>query len=422
MIGQFIKKQFLLFIRNRHELLVLLGMPLILITILGLALGNIMKGEAPKIHAKIALIERGNEQADLQKFARDLESMGIPPEQKQIMMNAAKQMLPITSLKNDVLGSKELKPYIELVTAKPSELEKIRKDKSYTAIIEIPRHFTYSVLQNVFLGKKQQPTFSFYTNEKKESASKVVEEIIATFQERYSTFSALGKSGLLNGSFSMPAVHVQSKIETVTKREPINAITYYMVGMSVMFVLYIASNIGSYAFQEKQLHVFNRILLANVSKWSYMIGIFISSVLLAFLQLSFLYGVTSIVYHIKWPHVTAFFAVTLSLCFAVGGLSVLLTSFNYRLNSEYISSFFSSTVVTIFSLLGGSFFPSNQLSGWIHTLGNLTPNGSGMTAYLKILQGYDLADVTNSILYLCLFSVAMVIAAVFAFPKKGGLS
>lgn len=422
MIGQLIKKQFLLFMRNRHELLVLLGMPLLLITILGLALGNMMKSDAPSIHAKIALVERGNEQADLQKFVHDLENLDIPPEQKQMMANAAKQMLPVTALKNDVLGSKELKPYITLVTAKPSELKKIRKDKSYTAIIEIPQQFTYSVLQNVFLGKKQQPTLSFYTNQQKEIASKLVEDIIAAFQERYSTFSALGKSGLLNGSFGIPAVHVQGKVETVTKREPINAITYYMVGMSVMFVLYIASNIGSYAFCEKQLHVFNRILLANVSKWSYMIGIFISSVLLAFFQLVFLYGITSLIYHIRWPHVTAFFAVTLSLCFAVGGLSVLLTSLNYRLNSEHMSNFFATIVVTLFSLLGGSFFPSNQLSSWIQTLGNLTPNGSSMTAYLKILQGYDLAEVTHSILYLCLFSMVMVIAAVFIFPKKGELS
>ncbi|MFD2358591.1 ABC transporter permease [Saccharococcus thermophilus] len=315
-----------------------------------------MKNDSPAIRAKVALIERGNEQADLQKFVHDLENLGIPPEQKQMMTNAAKQMLPVTALKNDVLGSKELKPYITLVTAKPSELEKIRKDKSYTAIIEIPRQFTYSVLQSVFLGKKQQPTLSFYTNEQKEISSKIVEDIVKTFQERYSTFSALGKSGLLNSSFSMPAVHVQGKVETVTKREPINAVTYYMVGMSVMFVLYIASNIGSYAFQEKQLHVFNRILLANVSKWSYMIGIFISSVLLAFLQLSLLYGVTSIIYHIRWPHITAFFAVTLALCFAVGGLSVLLTSLNYRLNSEHMSNFFASIVVTVFFASRRKFF------------------------------------------------------------------
>lgn len=172
MIGPLIKKQFLLFMRNRHELLVLLGMPLLLITILGLALGNIMKSDAPGIHAKIALVERGNEQADLQKFVHDLENQDIPPEQKQMMADAAKQMLPVTALKNSILGSKELKPYITLVTAKPSELEKIRKDTSYTAIIEIPRQFTYSVLQSAFFGQTQQPALFFYTNEKRRSHRK----------------------------------------------------------------------------------------------------------------------------------------------------------------------------------------------------------------------------------------------------------
>ncbi len=424
MIQSFIKKQFLLFIRNPHELLVLLGMPFILVTILGFALGNVMDGDdgAPKIHAKIALVNEGNEQADIQRFVHEVESMKLSANQKQMMVHTAKAMLPVTTLKNEVLGSKELKKYIKVVTVQPSKLKKVRQDDSYAAIIKVPNGFTYSVLRNALLGEQQPAKLSFYVNEGKEMTSEFVEDIVLEFQQRYSMFSALGKSGFINHSFTIPDIHVQGKVETVTKKKPIHAITYYMVGMSVMFVLYIAANVGSYAFNEKQLHVFDRILLADVSKWSYMTGIFISTVLLAFVQLNILYGVTSSVYHIKWPALFSFLIVTLALSLAVGGLGVLLTALNFRINSEQVSRFFQSVLVTLFSLLGGSFFPSGQLSDFMNTLGNFTPNGSSMSAYLKLLQGYGLTEVTHSILYLCLFSAAMVVASVWAFPKRGNLS
>jgi ABC-2 type transport system permease protein len=422
MIGSFIKKQFLLFMRNPHELLVLLGMPLVLITILGFALGNVMDGDGPKIHAKVAFVDHGNEEADVQKFVHELESMKIPDGQKKMIVIAAENMLPVTTFKKDVLGSKDLKPYIKVVPVQPLDLQNIRQDDSYTVIIEVPKQFTYLLLKNVLLGEKQAPRLSFYVNQGKEITSQFVEDIVVGFQQQYSTFSALGKSGLINGSFEMPRIDVQGKVETVTKREPIHAVTYYMVGMSVMFALYIASNVGSYAFNEKQLHVFDRILLADVSKWSYMMGIFISAVLLTFLQLSILYGITSLLYHIKWPDLVSFIFVTLVFSLAVGGLAVLLTALNFRVNSEQVSRFFQTTVVTLFSLLGGSFFPASQLSGLINTLGNLTPNGSAMSAYLKLLQGYGLMEVTQSIVYLCLFSLVMVVAAVWSFPKRGNLA
>ncbi|WP_044895107.1 ABC transporter permease [Bacillus alveayuensis] len=422
MIGPFIKKQFLLFIRNKQELLLLLGMPFILITILGFALGNIMNNNKPDIHAKVVFVEHGNEQEDFEKFVRDVKNIPMPVEQQEMLIKAAEKMLPITVLKHDVFGSEEIQPYIELVTVLPSDLNKIRKNESYTAIVEIPEHFSYLLLKNAMLGENVQPKLSIYVNEGKEITGKLVEDIIIAFQEQYSTFSALGKAGLLNDSFALPVVNIEGEMETVTKREPINSFTYYTVGMSVMFVLYIASYISSYAFREKQSHVFNRILLANVQKWSYIFGIFLTAMILGFFQLGILYGLAAVFYGVKWKNIMSFLAVTVSLCFAVGGLGAFLTALNYLMNSEKVSIFFSSTIVSIFAFLGGSFFPSGQISEFIRILGDFTPNGASMMAYLKILQGYEPSELVWPIGYLCIFGVVMFLFSLLAFPKRGRLS
>jgi ABC-2 type transport system permease protein len=422
MIGQFIKKQMLLLIRNKQELLLLLVMPFILISILGFALGSVMNDDETIIHAKVAFVEQGNEQEDFHKFINEVKNMQIPEEQQEMLVKEAEHTLPMTMLKNDIFGSEEIRPFIELVIVPPSDLQKIRKDESYSAIVEVPEHFSYLLLKNMLLGENVQPKLTIYVNEGKEITGKLVEDIINEFQEQYSTFFALDKAGLLKGSFESTVMDIKGEIETVTKRKPINSFTYYTVGMSVMFVLYIASYIASYAFREKQSYVFHRILLANVPKRFYIIGIFLSSMILAFFQLSILYGLAAVFYHVKWQNIVSFLAVTVSLCFAVGGLGAFLTALNYRLNTENVSIFFSSTLVSIFAFLGGSFFPSGQISEFIRLLGDFTPNGASMMAYLKILQGYELSQVIWPIWYLFIFGVVMFIFSLMAFPKRGQLS
>lgn len=74
MIGQFIKKQFLIMIRNKQELLLLLVMPFTLISILGFALTSVMDSKKMDIQAKVAIVEHGNEQKDFEKFANDVKT------------------------------------------------------------------------------------------------------------------------------------------------------------------------------------------------------------------------------------------------------------------------------------------------------------------------------------------------------------
>src|SRR5690606_4840928 len=126
-------------------------------------------------------------------------------------------------------------------------------------------------------------------------------------------------------------------------------------------------------------------ILANMSRWSYFIGIFFSAVIFSFIQLLVIYGFSWIVFGVKWS-VLPFIVVTLCLAFAVGGVAVLLVAISYRSDSEVAVNIFASIIVAILSLLGGSFFPIGDHSDLIQTIGNFTPNGAAMTSYLTILR------------------------------------
>ena len=183
---------------------------------------------------------------------------------------------------------------------------------------------------------------------------------------------------------------------TINKKEPVSTKSYYGVGMAVMNVLFVASAISGVAFLEKKSHVFDRVILANVSRWVYFFGVFISGAILALLQLLIIFGFSWLVFGVSWPKVTSFMIVTIAMAISVGGISVLLTAINYRLNSEMISNFFSSVLVTLMAFLGGSFFPIGDTSKLIQMLGNVTPNGAGMSAYLAILRGDGLAEISRT--------------------------
>src|SRR5699024_4912341 len=108
---------------------------------------------------------------------------------------------------------------------------------------------------------------------------------------------------------------------------------YYTIGMAVMNVLYIATAISSFTFMEKENHIFNRFIWANVSGREYFTGVFVSGVIFAIIQLLLIFGFAWWIFGVSWSNIVAFLGITTALALAVGGFSVFLTSITYRINS-----------------------------------------------------------------------------------------
>ncbi|WP_175476769.1 ABC transporter permease [Virgibacillus subterraneus] len=419
MIWQIVKKIGLTLFRNPQQLLLLLGLPIILIAILGAALGNVMNGEEVTIDAKVAIIEHGDETEQVNRFINDIENSGVPPERVEAIQAATGELAPIKLLKESVFGSEGLKELVQLESAKPTERDKILNDDSYTAVIEVPENFTYHTLQNFFGMENAETSLNVSRNEGKQLGSTIILEVLQQFQEQLTLTSFVGEKGISVDAIQVDSEAISGEITTIDQTQPVTAKNYYAIGMAVMNVLFLASTIGSYAFLEKRLHVFNRIILANVSRWIYFSGVLIAGTVFGFLHLLIVFGVSWILFGVAWPNILAFLIVTFGLAIAVGGLSVLLTAISYRINSELVTNFFQSIVITIIAFLGGSFFPIGDSFKTIQFIGNLTPNGAGMTAYLSVLRGEPISSIWEHVIFLCLFSVTIVVIAALSFPKRG---
>src|SRR5690625_147235 len=414
MICEIIKKQYITFVRNPQQLFLLLALPIILIIILSISLSGFISGDAIEIEAKVAFIEEENEQKQIDTFIQDIEKSDLHPLEKTIMKEQAKELQLIKILKDDVFH--EINNIIQLEEIQAEKKAEILKNDEYAAIIEIPANFTYDFLRYSFLNEGKTPTIKLYENEGREIGVAAVKSVIDNFQEQVTIAHVAATNNInpndLYANLDFGEITVVEQSRAVTSKE------YYTIAMAVMNVLYIAVAISSFAFLEKESQVFDRIILSNVSRWTYFVGVFLSGTIFACVQLLLIFGFSRIVFGVAWE-LLPFFVVTISVSMAVGGLGVLLTAINYRFHSEAVTNFFSTIIIAFLALLGGSFFPIGDLSTTVQTIGDLTPNGAGLSAYLSILRGNDLQTIWNHLVFLLSFAIILIVIAVISFPKRG---
>lgn len=412
MIWEIIKKQAKIFSRDRLQLLLIIGLPILLIIILSVSLSSFISGDTIDFDANIGIIEHSNEQQQVDKFIDEIKETELPDEAKLVIIEAAESFMPIDLLKNEVLA--EFDHMFHLEDIKPSEKEKVLNEEEFSIVIDVPEDFTYQFLKKVMLDEGNVSSMTLY--EKNDLGAAAVKTIVKSFREQFSMNVLIAKNNLDDD-----IININDKFSGQTAighKKPINAKQYYTVGMAVMNVLYIASTVSSFAFAEKRAQVFNRIILTNVSRWTYFTGVFLSSSMFAFMQLLFIFGFSRFVFGVSFSALP-FLMITLCVSFAVGALATLLTSISYRINSEQVTNFFGTILIAFLALVGGSFFPIGDLSNIIQLIGDFTPNGASMSAYLAILRGDSILEVMEHIVYLLVFILIVLMAAVISFPKRG---
>ena len=420
MIFQMIKKQFLQFLRNPVEILLLIGLPIILITILGNALGNLIDGGEVDLTFKLALIEHEDEALQVENFVTELGSDDLPDEVITEIATIAESLAPIETFK-EMLHSEELNDMIIVEEAHARELDAIKADDSYATIIEFPKNFSADVLENILLDGKMNPEAIIHYKVGSEIAGNIIRQIVTMYQVEYTLGTFLGNNGIDPQQLQKMGTEFKQEVSSVNLHDPVSAKAYYTIGMIVMNVLFMATTIAQYAFRERRSHIFNRMIIADFSRWVYFIGILLNALIFAWIQALLVFIFAYFAFDVIWPNLPDFLIVTCFFTLAVGGLAVLLTAISFRSNSEQIISFFSGVVVTIFAFLGGSFFPSGTGS-FLQNLGDYTPNGAAMSAYLSILRGETIADNKDHLVFIACFAIGAIIIGVISYPKRGAAS
>ncbi|WP_033542107.1 ABC transporter permease [Planococcus sp. CAU13] len=419
----FLKKDILVLLRDRTELAVLLLMPFILIVILGFSLRGLMAGNTEALNMQVALVQNDDEQAGITEFTEQLETLELQEQTVAGMAAAAEQASPFRTLQM-MLASPELAEMISVEEMGAAAARDALEEEEVVAILTIPENFTRLALDKMLLGTGPGTELALTIEDTTSTRADVFETLISDFARALNFETAASRVAAEEGiSLEGQGAMELGGLETTSSGEPVDSFQYYTLGIAVMFVLFVSANVAGNTNVERNRHVFDRIMLSNRHPFMYLGGKAISAAMIAFTQLFILFFLSTLVLQaFEWDSLNfwlgmALVSAMLSLC--AGALAAFLTTLTVRLNSDAITTVFSGGIVTIFAFLGGSFIPLTGMPDIIQELGNWTPNGASLTAFLQWVQQRDLAAVTDPLVRIGGTAAVLFALSLALFPVKG---
>jgi len=235
----------------------------------------------------------------------------------------------------------------------------------------------------------------------------------------------LGQSGydnmeeIMEGMSSlMKGISINIENTVVEGRESVTSSEYYAVAMMSMFILFAAGQGGRMLLEEKDNQTYQRMVIADISKTHILAGKFFTVFLIASVQILIMIAFSYFALKVKWKDFSSIFIISITSAFAVAGLGIFIGSLTYSMGNYKLANTFENVIIQIMALLGGSFFPLDLLPDVIQKLGFLSLNGVALKAFLKIILGYSIRDISKNILTLAITGTIFTILALIIFNKE----
>lgn len=394
---QIAAKDLRVWVRDPSAMGILLGMPAILILILGFALGGLMGGGSTRIPVAIV----------------NLDSRVVPVRDDQA-----------AELEDRLVSAKRIRALFEIersrdladVTARVSEGE-------LSAAVVIPHGF------GADLSSGRPVKLVVIADPGAELSAGIWESIVRSVATRYSAASVVVRTALeatgreAPQAFSQPGgaaaisgmavargsrddaldgVQVDDTI--VTSGANISAIDYYSLSMTAMFLMF-GSMFGAFStIQERREQTMSRMMTTPVSRAAIVGGKMLGVFVLGMVQFAVLYGFTRFALNVEWgPNLSATALVAMAAMAAVTGLSTLISSVA---STERAAGGIGPLVVQIQALLGGAFFPIAILPEWIQWVKYLSVVGWTMEGWRRVqMTGVGIPGAIGPVLALFAFAV-----------------
>jgi ABC-2 type transport system permease protein len=409
--------------RDRKALLITLLMPAVLTLILGMSIGKMWSNELSLTPATVSLVSLGDRDKDLAKLEEFLASGFIVENAGEIDLELFRSDLdrldPEKILLEEVFQHELVQQIITVTRDDFSTAENKLQRGEIAAIILLPEYFFYDTVINYVTPFRNQINIQVIKNPNQTIKANIVEGILTSFAHRLAagiigknTFLELGVEYSLGPNVyheleSMITLILSSEtaeikvINTgIEGKKKISGVQYYAAGMASMFVLFTAGYSSRYFISERQLFTYQRQLLAGTHLFSMLAARFGATAIFTWGQLLILIVFSSLMLKMDWGAYGGTLMLAGAIALAVGGLAVLLSALNFIVNDHRAASLFENVFVPMMSLVGGSFFPARALPELLSSLGRYTLNGQAMNGFIKLMQGYQLVDITPVIINL----------------------
>jgi len=367
-------------LRDFPALAILLGMPIVLIAILGSALGGAM--DNPELgKSEIAIVDQDGDEISL----RITEGFTESEEIGEIF---------IITVSDDL----------------DTELEKVEKG-DLAGVLVIPKGFSTDVEDavpvelGVFVDPGNELTGSILRGISESIANQIsgasvtartTQEVLEDSkmvwdpEEFVAHIDAVTEAASSGDALNLIKVDLEEADLVPTEENTYDPLDFYAGGMSVMFLLF-GAMFGAFSLSaERRQQTLPRLMITPAHKYQIvggkMFGIFCAGLV----QFAVLFGFTLFM-GVSWGSSSSGLAlVILSTIAAVTGLSIFISALA---KTERQVGALGPIIIQLMALAGGSFFPIWILPEWLQPIRWFTVNGWALDAIGAMQRGAGIADV-----------------------------
>jgi ABC-2 type transport system permease protein len=373
-------------LRDRSATGILLAMPMLLILILGSALGN-LAANINKIPVAIVNLDDG---AVGEKIT---DSYFTDSALKDLFL--AKRMLDPIEARSQVergdLAGALVVPHDftrRLDTGKPSEFT-IYTDPGRQVTGSVFRSVAEAVSTRVSAASIAARTSAYYAQDMRVSDPAFIGSVIGKAVQSASETSALSAVGL--------------KETTASRGKEISMISYYAGGMSAMFIMF-GAMFGAFSLvKERDDWTLARMMMTPATRNDIVVGKMFGVFIVGMVQFAVLFAFTTAI-GVRWGDPVAIWAVGIALVAAATGMSILIAAIGKTTRAV---SGIAQLIIQFMAAVGGSFFPVSQFPAWLQPLQYVSVNGWAIDGILESMRGGTIVNVVPNVVAL------LVMAAVF---------
>lgn len=421
---------------DKKALIILILMPLVLSTILGSALKSSFKDNFNTKKINIAIVKKYNSKDQLNKIENN--------ELVKNMVNNSNIDIYLDNINIDkifmdnFLKSEEINKIISYIVTDEKNALKLLKEKKVSSIVILPDNFIFNTFMNFFLlGASNETEIEVIGIQDRKITNKIVQEIIKSFSENINSliirknvfiesllenkidFRNENLFDILNNKIYNNNSSVIINFKNIDGKGSVNSKLYYSIGMTTMFILYIAGYGSKLLLDEKLDKTYHRLVISGLRKYKLIIGKFFVMFVIGIIQVFIMISYSSTVLDVYWGNFINTAIVTLLSVFTVSALGIMLASISYKAENYKVADITQSIIFQIMALLGGSFIPIDLLPDFVKKLSNSTLNGLSLKAYNKIALGYRLSEITPFLVALILQSIVFITIALFILNYEG---
>jgi ABC-2 type transport system permease protein len=427
-----IVKDLKIVLSDRQALIITLLMPLVLMTILSMALkGSFMSSDDTGMEKiPVALVKQYDKGADSEIFVKTLE--------ERLKINiSGDEVNPEEMFFDDFLGNPEVSKLIDYRVEEENRAKDLLNEGEISAIIILPDKYIYDMKISLLTPFRNNADLKVLTHPDRPVAGEIVTSLMEAYTNTMSSV-IIGKNVLIESASAndiggdgfdnideimegmadlVAGTNVNIDNVTVEGRRSIKSSEYYAAAMTTMFLLFAAGQGGRMLLEEKDNQTYQRMVIADISKTHILAGKFIVIFLIASLQIFIMLAYSHFALKVKWGNMIPILVLSTASAFSVAGLGIFIASLTYRAGNYRLANAFENVIIQVMAFVGGSFFPIDVMPEVIRRMSFISLNGVALKAYLKIIVGYNLADILKHVSILAITGILLTLIGVVIFNK-----